>query len=565
MRRLIAVLIAVLVIGMILASLMSSGPAVEDGSVVIVDLAGTLEEAPAIDVLDQLTADGPALPTLLLALEMAAADERIRGVILHVREVGAGYARIQELRDAIGRLRDQDKSVIALLDLESFNATREYYLASAADKIFIDRGSLGPLAGIAGQYVHLGNLLERLGIDVEFARVGQYKSAVEMFAEPEMSEPARQMATAIIDGVYSQIVDGIAEGRGLSRARVEALIDQAPGTALEYVSSKLADGVAGTHEVFEAAGFKDAPRIKLADYARTDPRSLGLRKGPKIALVFGDGAISRTGAGLSRGFSTDDVARALEDAGEDESIEAVVLRINCGGGSALASEQIWRTVRKLREEKPVIVSMADAAASGGYYIASGADAILAQPATLTGSIGVFVLRPSIAALYEKLDVGVEVITRGQHAGIGGSDQPLSPVQYERTQSLVQSAYRDFLSRVAEGRETEPAEIDRLGQGYVWLGDAALERGLIDELGGLFEAVQVAKERAGIDPDVDPVRVVFPGPRSLGQQFQDMLRSELPARLRRSLLPIELPEILQWAWIAREGRVSYLPAHWVHVY
>ena len=386
-----------------------------------------------------------------------------------------------------------------------------------------------------------------------------------MFAEAEMSEPARQMANSIIDGIYRQIVDGIADGRELSRERVEALIEKAPGTALEYVNSKLADGVAGTHEVFEAAGFKDAPRIELADYARTDPRSLGLRKGPKIALVFGDGAISRTGAGISRGFSTDDVARALEDAGEDESIEAVVLRINSGGGSALASEQLWRSVRKVREDKPVVVSMADAAASGGYYIASGADAILAQPATLTGSIGVFVLRPSVAALYDKLDVGVEVIARGQHAGIGGSDQPLSPVQYERTQSLVQSAYRDFLSRVAEGRQMEPDEVDRLGQGYVWLGDAALGQGLIDGLGGLYEAVQIAKERAGIGDELDPVRVIFPGPRSLGEQLQEMFRSELPARLRRSLLPIELPEILQWAWIAREGRVSYLPMHWVHVY
>ncbi len=566
MRRGVAVMIALLVVALIAGSLLSSGgDGIEDGSVVVVELSGPLSDTPAIDALDQLLAEGAALPTLLLQLEKIAADERIEALLVHVRDLQAGWAHVQELRDALARVRAAGKTVVSLLDLESFNATRAYYLAAAADEVYVDPGILAPVAGIAGQYLFLAGLFERLGIDIEYARIGQYKSAVEMFANREMSAPAREMTETIINGVYAQVVAGIATDRDLSPGLVETIIDAAPASATEYVESGLADGIAGSHEVLGMAGLEDAPRVDMSRYMATDPARLGLRDGPRIALIFGDGAVTPTRSGIGRSFSADSITRALKAAAEDEEIEAVVFRINSPGGSPLASDQIWRSVRKLGESKPVIVSMAEAAASGGYYVASGADAILAQPATLTGSIGVFVLRPAFAGMYDKLDIGVEVIARGRHAGIGGSDLPLTDAQRDRTSRFIESAYHDFLERVAEGRDTDVEKVDALGRGYVWLGSDALEQGLVDGLGGLHEAVQLARERAGIEHLGDPMRVVLPGPRSLGEQLRGLLGSELPLRLGRAVLPIELPDAVRWAWQARGRSLSYLPAHWVHVY
>jgi protease IV len=565
MRRFVVIALGAGVVAMIAWSLLSTRPKVAPDSVLVVELSGSLEEAPPVDPLSRFSARGTALPTLLLQLEMAAVDSRVRAVLLHLRPVSIGYARIQELRAAIERLRLAGKMVVAVLDMQSLNATREYYLASAADKVFVDPGLLAPFAGIAGQYVHLAGLFEKLGIRVEYERVGRFKSAVEMFAEHEMSEPARQMTTAIIDGVFGQIVGGIAESRKLSPERVRELIDAAPGTAEEYVEAGLADGIAGRDAVLQRVGFDKKQELKSEDYAALDPRSVGLRNGPEIALIFGDGNIVQTRSGpLGAGFASDSLAEALGDAAADDDVKAIVLRINSGGGSALASEQVWRAVRKAHEKKPVVVSMADAAASGGYYVASGADAIVAEPATLTGSIGVFMLRPSFAQLYDKLDIGVEVIARGKHAGVAGSDLPLNPEQRARTASYVQATYRDFLHRISEGRGTDVDELDKLGRGYVWLGSAAAENGLVDRLGGLHEAVALAKERAGIAADVDPARAIFPGPRSLGDQLRELFHSELAASLQRALLPFDLPEPLAWAWLARDSELAYLPTHWVEI-
>jgi len=564
MRRFFVMLLGVLVVLLVVWSLFTAGHRIPAGGVLVVELAGQLEEIPAIDPLARFTARGPALPTLLLQLDMAAVDARLAGVLIHLRGLSVGYARIQELRGALDRLRDAGKKVVVLIDLQSLNATREYYLASAADQVFIEPGALAPLAGVAGQYLHLAGMFEKLGIRFEYERVGRFKSAVEMFAGHEMSDSARRMTTAIIDGVYRQIVLGIAERRQLDPERVEALIDRAPATASEYVEAGLADGIAGRDTIL-AKAFDGAKEVESEEYARVDPRSLGLRKGAAVALVFGDGNIIQSPSGpFGQGFASDRVSEAIDDAAGDASVRAIVLRINSGGGSSLASEQLWRSVRRAREKKPVVVSMADAAASGGYYVASAADAIVAEPATLTGSIGVFILRPSFEGLYEKLDIGVAVISRGRHATVAGSDLPLDDEQRARTASHIRATYRDFLGRISEGRGTEVEELDRLGRGYVWLGSAALENGLVDRLGGMHEAVQLAKERAGIAPEDDPARSVFPGPRSLGEQIGELFRSDLGAELRRALIPFELPRPLTWAWLARDSELAYLPTDWVEI-
>jgi len=563
MRRLTLVVVAATVIAAIAWALLDAGPSIPEGSVLSLELGGEFEEAPPTDALAQLLASGPALPTLLLQLEKAAADERIAGVLLHIKPFGLGWARTQELRDAIERLRESNKPVVALLDLASLNATRELFVASAASHVYVVPGYLGPLAGISGEFMFLAGFLDKVGVQVEYERVGRYKSAVEMFAAKGMSDPARENANALFDGIYEQLVRGFATGRGIAPERVRELIAEAPGTADELVSSGLVDAIAERRSVLKTAGLEGAEEVGADVYLHVDPRDLGLRDGPKIALVFGDGTIV-SGRG-AREFGADRVSEALDQAGEDESIQAVVLRINSGGGSSLASDQVWQAVQALREKKPVVISMADAAASGGYYVASAGTSIVAQPATLTGSIGIFFMRPSYRGLYEKLGIQTEAVTRGGFAAVLSGSAPLTSEQRERSGEFMRALYGDFLERVSAGRGLSVEEVDRLGQGQVWLGEAALENGLIDELGGLHAAVERAKREASIDAGVDPTRVVLPGPRNLGRQIRDLMQGELRVWLARTLLPdgLHIPERLRAiAAVWSDGGLAYLPGWWI---
>ncbi len=566
MRRPLLWFLALSVAGMIAASLWSARARVPENAVLVLELGGELDESPARDLLGQWQARGPALPSLLLLLDMAVADERVKGVLVHVRPLAVGYARIQELRDALSRVRGAGKPVIALVDQTSLNATRELYLAAAADKIFIEPASLAPLAGISGQYIFLGGLFEKLGVQWQVARVGEYKSAVEQFAAREMSPKAREMTDALLDGIYGQIVEGIAAGRGLEAVDVRALIEQAPGTPDELVAAKLADGVADRQAVLEQAGLAGANELEADDYLRVDATSLGLRSGPTIALIFGDGTIvEERGRGFSNVFAADETVKSLDEAAKNDEIRAVVLRINSPGGGAQASDKVWRAVSRVRAKKPVVVSMADYAASGGYYIASGASAIVAQPATLTGSIGVYMLRPSFSGLYQKLEIGTEVIQRGAYSGVGGSDRPFTPEQQARTDSFIAASYRDFLARVSEGRGISTEAVDALGQGRVWLGSDAFARTLVDEIGGLRTAVERARKEAGIENEPDPVRLILPAPRSATEQVRELVRGDvLRDRLLQTLLPAELPFAFALDWLPLEGALAYLPPYWIEI-
>jgi protease-4 len=502
----------------------------------------------------------------LLLLDMAAADARVQAVLFEIKPLKVGYARLQEVRDAMARVRAAGKPVIAHVDATSLNATRELFLASAASKVYLDPTSLSPLAGIAGQYLHLAGLFEKLGVEWQVAKVGEYKSAVEQFAARKMSPEAREMTDSLLDGIFAQIVEAIAAGRGLSATRVRELIDQAPGTGDELVAAGLVDGVADRHEVLGKAGISGGPdaEILAEDYQRVDPRSLGLRNGPTIALVFGDGTIlDERPRGFGRTFAADEASDALDAAAKDDSIKAVVLRINSPGGSAQASDAIWRAVRRVREKKPVVVSMGEYAASGGYYVASAANAVVSEPATLTGSIGVYLMRPSFSGVYDKLEIGSEVIARGAYAPVAGSDRPYTDAQHARTQEFVEAAYHDFLDRVSTGRGLETEAVNKIGRGRVWLGSDALARKLVDELGGLSAAVERARALAGIEKEPDPVRMILPAPKSTGEQVRELLRGDVPGRLLATLLPGDLPIAL--GWLPLQGQVTYLPSEWLELH
>jgi protease-4 len=567
MRRGLWLLLVLAVMTWIGYALWSAGPRIPESAVLVLDLRGGLEEVPPRDAIDALLADGPALATVVLQLDKAAADARIAGAVLHIHSLALSYARIQELRDAMARFRASGKRAIALLDLVSFNATRELYLASAADEVYAVPGYRGPLAGLAGQYLSLGGFLAKLGIQVEFERVGEWKSAPETFALERMTEPARQQAREVVDGVFDQVVAGLAEARGLERRKVARLFDRAPAEPDALRDAGLIDGEADLAKAIELAGSSGAEPVDFEAYVQVDPTGLGLRSGPSIALVFADGNVIEGRGSRTQRFASDDLVEALETARDDDDIVGVVVRVNSPGGSSLAAEHVWRAIRSVREHKPVVVSMGDYAASGGYYVASAASAIVAQPATVTGSIGVFVMRPALAGLFEKLGIGSEIIARGEFASFAASDQPLTPFERERTRALVDSIYRDFLERVAEGRKLSQDRVDELGRGRVWLGARASELGLLDVQGGLHEAVSELKRLAGIPEHQDPARVVFPPPRGLGEALRELLRTEWRPALLQALLPDHLasPALRAMLRGASEGGISLLPSYWIEIH
>jgi len=565
MRRSVVGMLVLLVVVMIGLALYAVRHHLSDHSVLVLELEGDLEEEPPRDLIAQWTARGPALPTLLLLLDMAAADKRIDGVLVHIKALRVGYARLQELRDALAQVRASGKRVVALVDETSLNGTRELLLASAANRVLVDPGTLAPLGGIAGQFMHLAGFFEKLGVRWEYSRVGEYKSAVEQYAARSMSPKAREMTEGLIDGVFAQSVDGIAGGRGLTGEKVRALFQAVPGTPKELVAAGLADAIAGRKDALEKGGFKGANEVDAATYQRFDPSSLGLRRGPRIALVFGDGVIvDERGRSFQRLFVAEEVEKALDAAADDDDIKAVVFRVNSPGGGTQASERIWRAVRRVRDKKPIVVSMADYAASGGYYVASAANAIVAEPATFTGSIGVYIMRPSFGGTLEKLDIGHETIARGAYAGMLTGDAPMTPVERARTDAFTEAAYSDFLGRVSEGRGTPPEKVDVLGRGRVWLGSEALANNLVDELGGLGAAVARARREAKLESEPDPVRVILPVPEGPIEQLKSLVRGESSHRLLQALLPVDLAQLAPLDWLASAGGLVYLPPVWLEL-
>ncbi|HXZ86102.1 MAG TPA: signal peptide peptidase SppA, partial [Myxococcota bacterium] len=323
--------------------------------------------------------------------------------------------------------------------------------------------------------------------------------------------------------------------------------------------------IAGRSEALKAGGFGDAHELETDAYLRTDPKSLGLRKGPEIALVFGSGTIVDEASRLQRGFTADDTEKALDAAAKDDKIRAVVLRVNSPGGETQASDRIWRALRRVREKKPVVISMADYAASGGYYVSSAASAILAEPATFTGSIGVFLLRPAFAGAYDKLEIGHELIGRGALIGVSASDLPMTPAERARVDQFTQAAYDDFLARVSQGRGTPTEAIDKVGRGRVWLGSDALANNLVDELGGLAGAVARARKEAKLEGEPDPVRVILPAPPGLFEQLRGLLRGDAGPELLRALVAARLPELPALSWLPPlGGGLAYLPPYWLEL-
>jgi protease-4 len=394
---------------------MSAEPKIPEGSVLVIDLGGEYVEGVETPWFERLLGDRQStLLSLLQTFAKAERDTRLAAVLVRVRPLEIGWAKAQEVRDAIGRLREAGRRTIAYFEVEQLGANLEYYVATATDEFYVAPATTAPLVGLSAEYYFLGGLWQKLGVGVEVEQAGEFKSATEFLAGEKMSDASRLVENSLLDSFDAQFVNGIAARRGLDAAAVRALIDEAPANPQALVDVGLADGVAFYDEILEDLG--EPHVVDELVYGQVDPASVGIDPQSRFALIYGSGPVvvgegdrSLTGDPV---VASDTIAGAIEDAASDPGIRAIILRIDSPGGSPLASDVIWRATQRARESgKPVVASFSDVAASGGYYVACGADAIVAEPGSLTGSIGAFVLRPVLGGLFDKAGIGYEVLTR----------------------------------------------------------------------------------------------------------------------------------------------------------
>jgi protease IV len=501
----------------------SRGPSVPSSATLVLRPGGSLPDVAPDDVMGQVFGrDGNTVRGFIDALAKARRDERVRGVLLMPSTLDLPYwGKVQEMRDAIVAFRKSGKTVTAFLE---YGGDREYYLASAADRVFLLPTSSLDLTGVASYEMFLRGTLDKLGAYADFVHIGDYKAAPNQLTEKGFTPAHREMAQSLNRDMYDQLVAGIAEGRKKPEADVRALLDQGPFVASAALEAGLVDELAYEDELDDrvpALADGDARRIEGSDYQRIRPESLGVRPRSRIAVLYMVGTIVSGKSGFDgvngAVLGSDTIVEQIRKIRDDDSIRAIVLRIDSPGGSSVASDVIWRELKITRDQdsdRPIVTSMSDLAASGGYYVAMPADAIVAQPGTLTGSIGIFGGKIVIGGTLEKAGVNAEAITSGANADIYSPLTPFTPAQRVKVEAFMQDFYKNFIGKVAESRKTTPEAIHAVAQGRVWTGRQALQHGLVDALGGLDTAVTLAKERAKIPADEDVQLVAYPERRSL---------------------------------------------------
>ncbi len=541
-KRWFFLLICMVVIG-IGMGLSQRSPKIEPGSYLTVNLGGSYTDAPESSLTQELLGGGQQnLTDTLLQLRKAALDLRLKGAVLRISPVNLSFAELQDLRDALIYLRKAGKEVIAWVIGEGGSGIAEYYLASAADRIYFAENALLPLLGLRANYMFLGGVWEKLDIDMQVEKVREYKTFGDLLVGREMTEAHREMANSLLDSLNNQLLHDIAEARGLTSEAVQKLIDGPTMTPADFQQAGLIDGTQYFDEVLEslkAADETEGKTVSMSTYRRVKPSVLGLKPEAKIALIYGIGGIvtgrSAWGA-MGNNMGSDTIVTAIDNAAKDDSISAIVFRVNSPGGSPLASDQIWHAVVRAKSKKPVIVSMSGAAASGGYYIAAGATRIVAQPATLTGSIGIVFSHANIEGLLGKLGIRTQTVSRGAYARLLSPANSWSPEERQQVQRLMEDLYGTFTQKVAQGRHMEISAVDEVGRGRVWTGAQAKEIGLIDELGGLTTALRVAKEHIDLSANTAVELIFFPKPKGIVATLLERLGMQaqmpLPEPLRR---------------------------------
>ncbi|HLO01025.1 MAG TPA: signal peptide peptidase SppA [Pyrinomonadaceae bacterium] len=533
-----ALIITSIVVGLILAALIGiavivaafrhNEPTIADNSVLNLRVAGSMPDYVPYDPLRKFFGGSDqSLTNLILQFKKAKVDKRIKVIILDINMSGAGWGKSEEIRDAIADFRSSGKPVYAYLE---YGMNKEFYIATACDKIYLAPPGELFINGLAADVMFFRGSLDKLGIYPDIFQIGKYKSAGDMFTRKDMSDAHREFMNSLLDDLFNRYVDAIAKGRGKTSDQMRAIIDDAPYGALKAKDAGLIDGVGYRDELEKELktklGYKESDPLRIvkgSDYSEVEPESLGLNEGEKIAVIYATGNIgsgqSENSPRGSQSIGSDTLSKAINDAREDKTIKAIVIRVDSPGGSGLASDIIWHAVEAAKQKKPVVISMSDVAASGGYYISASANKIIAQPSTITGSIGVVAGKPVMRGFFDWLGLSNEYLLRGKNAGMFRETEKFSDDERAKFEDWIKTTYyNDFVPKVARGRNKDAAYIDSIGQGRVWTGAQGQERGLVDEFGGLDRAIEVAKDLAKLPRDKGVHRVILPYPRTFLQEL-----------------------------------------------
>ena len=528
-------------------------PAVASDSTLVLKVGGDLAEVAPANVVGYLRGSKtPTVRGIVENLRKAKVDARVSSLLLKPTPFDSPYwGKVQEIRDAVLDFKKSGKPVYAYVE---YGGDREYYLASAADRIYLMPSSALDLSGIATYQVFLRGTLDKVGAYPDLHHIGDYKTASNQLTEKGYTRAHKEMDEALNRDLYNQFITGVANGRKKDAADVQRLMDDGPFLPEQALRAGLVDEVAYEDQVEDRlrgrrgttarggdtggdddkAGTAREGRLRKIDgddYARIGSSSLGLNRGPRIGVIYATGTINggKSGYDPLNGavVGSDTLIDAIRQARRDTSLRAIIIRIDSPGGSASASDAIWRELmiaKNERADRPLVASMSDLAASGGYYIAMPAQVIVAQPSTLTGSIGIFGGKIVTGGIYEKLGAHIESTSIGKNAEINSPVRPYNASELQKLDEQLKSFYDQFIGKVAQSRHTTPEKINEVAQGRVWTGQQAKEKGLVDALGGLDAAVSIAKQRAKLAADRDVELVVFPPPKS----FYEILSNEFGA-------------------------------------
>jgi protease-4 len=516
-------------------------PAVASNTTLVLRVGGDLKEIAPADVVSYVRGvKTPTVRSVVDSLRKAKMDSRVRAVLLKPTGFDSPFwGKVQEIRDAVIDFRKSGKPVFAYLE---YAGDREYYLATAADRVFLMPSTSLDLTGVATYELFLRGTFDKINVFPDLHRIGDYKTAVNTFTEKGYTKAHKEMDESMNRDLYEQIVRGIADGRKKDEADVRRILDDGPFLPEDALRAGLVDDVAYEDQVDDKLRAGEQRRqIDGDEYARVSASSLGLNRGPRVAVIYAAGTITggKSGYDPVNGplAGSETLVDYIRQARHDSAVRAIVLRIDSPGGSATASDAIWRELmiaRNERADRPLVASMSDLAASGGYYIAMPAQVIVAQPSTLTGSIGIFGGKFVTGGVYEKLGARIDSTSIGRHAEINSPARRYNPEELKKLQEQLQAFYDQFVEKVAESRHSTPEKIDALAQGRVWTGRQAKQNKLVDELGGLDRAIAIAKQRAKIGADSDVEIVVYPPRKSfyelLSEQFSGSSESLQAATL-----------------------------------
>ena len=494
-------------------------PAIKANTVLELPIEGTIIEGASTSFSEKFFMGKTTVVwEVLQVLNKAAEDKEISGVILKISLLNSGLAKIQELRKGIIDFKRSGKFILSFLET---GGNKEYYLASAADEVYlVPLGDLN-LTGLVTEVAFYRGFFDKWGMIPNFEHIGEYKSASDILTRKDMSPAHREATNSLLDSLFQSLLNDLAQREGFSDPKkVQEIIDKGPFTAEEALKEDLVDKVLYEDQFYDLVRQKNKGELPLVNakvYMRTALRPSRWGWRPKIALIYATGSIA-TGESfyaplLGKVMGSKTICQAISSARKSDSVKGIVFRIDSPGGSALASDIIWREVELTRGKKPFVVSMSDTAASGGYYIAVGADKIVAQPTTITGSIGVIAGKFDLQGLYDRLGINKEVITRGKNADIFSDYKSFSPEEREILLKMMGNIYKNFVHKAAQGRKMTDEGIDSIGRGRVWTGEQAKSNGLVDEIGGITEAISLVKEMAKIPAEAEVEVVIYPKMRT----------------------------------------------------